>query len=169
MKKKPAANNPSLHVYTTTLDFIMSNETIAAAIKPVNITRYDDPKRVNQLWKPSLAPADLPDFIFQQIGFAKNRHSSHEHVEQYDFQAVITTSEWKISHAYIPHAMIDWIYTANQTGRMHKLDWGQYRRFYKTEVLPMQIANYRPENRNLQGFVYAFTFNVQLSAFIGEQ
>ena len=155
--------NPSLHVYTTTLDYILSNKEIAAAIRPANITRYDKPG-IKRLFKQDISPADLPDLIFQQTGFVPNRRSSSERVEQYDFQATITTGEWDLKHAAIAHVLIDWLYGGNDSGRMCGLDWGEDKGFFKCEVLPMQIANHMPTNRNLSGFVYAVYFNIQLSA-----
>ena len=160
--------NPSLHVYTTTLDYILSNKEIAAAIKPANITRYDKPSNPKRLFKQDISPADLPDLIFQQTGFVPNRRSQCERVEQYDFQATITTGEWDLKQAAIAHVMVDWLYSGNDSGRLCGLDWGENRCFFKCEVLPMQIANYMPTSRNLSGFVYAVYFNIQLSAYTGE-
>jgi len=158
--------NASLHVYTTTLDYILSNETIASAIKPANITRYDRPG-IKRLFKQDISPADLPDLIFQQTGFVPNRRSQCERVEQYDFQATITTNEWDLKGATIAHTLIDWLYGGNDSGRLCKLFWGERRVFFKCEVLPMQIANHMTTNRNLSGFVYAVFFNIQLSTFSG--
>jgi hypothetical protein len=156
--------NPSLHVYTTVLDYILSNKATAAAIKPANINRYDQ-VRVKQQWKQNLAPADLPDLIFQQIGFTRNhRASGGATVELYDFQATITTNAWHLESAIIAHDIMDWLYDGQDNGQLCGLDWGENRGWYKCEILPMRVVNHMDTNRNLSGFVYAINFNIQLDA-----
>jgi hypothetical protein len=143
--------------------YILSNTEIAAAFKPVNITRYDTPTHNKFPFKHELAPADLPDLNVQLTGTTPNRHSSCEYVEIYNFQATITTGGWTLDQAAIAHVLMDWLIESNDN-MMHDIDLGEGYNFFKCEVMPMQIANQMPDrNRNLSGFVYAVFFNIQVS------
>jgi len=157
------AFSPTQHIYTTVIEDILSNAKIAATFKPANIVRYDQ-SNVRFPFKPDAAPADLPELILQMNGITRNRRGSGSvWVEQYDFQATITTNKWHLGQADIAQELMDWQWELN-SGRGCGLDWSENRSWFKCEVLPMQIANHMPTNRNLSGFVYAVYFNIQLNA-----
>ena len=154
--------NPSKQVYGKVMEYILSNAEIANAFKTVNITRYDTPTHNKFPFKQDLAPADLPDLIVQLLGVSPDRHSSCEYIEIFNFQATITTGDWKLDQATIAHQLMDWMIEGNYN-LMNGIDFGEGYSFFKCEVQPMQIANQMPTNRNLSGHVYAVFFNVQVS------
>ena len=156
-------NSPSKQVYRAVIEYMLSNAEIAKTFKPVNITRYDAPTHNKFPFKQELFPADLPDLIVQLIGVTPNRQSSCEYIEIYNFQATVTTNGWTLDQAAIAHVLMDWMVESNYN-LMTGVDLGEGYRFFKCEVMPMQIANHMPDkNRNLSGFVYAVYFNIQVS------
>ena len=155
--------SPSKQVYSAVMEYILSNAEFAGAFKPVNITRYDKPTHNKFPFKQDLAPADLPDLVWQPLGSTSNRHSSCEYIEIYNYQATITTNDWTLDQSLLAHVLIDWMIEGNYN-MMNGVDFGEGYNFFKCEVMPMQIANNMPDrNRNLSGFVYAVYFNIQVS------
>jgi uncharacterized protein YggL (DUF469 family) len=93
----------------------------------------------------------------------RNRHSSCDYVEIYNFQATITTGDWTLDQAAIVHVLMDWLIESNYNV-MQGVELGEGYDFFKCEVMSMQSANQMPDrNRNLSGFVYAVFFNIQVS------